>query len=220
MARFFSQLAPDSPQSIPSPASRRQMAQCRWRDPCNLFESHYGLGTMLSAPGPREWMGHTGSLQGFLSRTARYPALDLTVTVLTNAQDGLSTEWVEGIASILGAFQQHGAPGTKEAAWAGRWWSLWGASDLVPMGKVVCQVAPAMFVPFNAATTELAVTRRDTGVVQKASAYASPGQPVRRVRDASGTPTELWVGGTQLLPKDAMLAEATRRYRKARNAPR
>ena len=38
--------------------------------------------------------------------------------------------------------------------------------------------------------------------------------------NASGTPTELWVGGTQLLPKDAMLAEATRRYRKARNAPR
>ena len=28
------------------------------------------------------------------------------------------------------------------------------------------------------------------------------------------------LGGTQLLPKDAMLAEATRRYRKARNAPR
>ena len=111
VARFFSQLAPDSPQSIPSPASRRQMAQCRWRDPCNLFESHYGLGTMLSAPGPREWMGHTGSLQGFLSRTARYPALDLTVTVLTNAQDGLSTEWVEGIASILFAFQRPGAHG-------------------------------------------------------------------------------------------------------------
>lgn len=86
----------------------------RWRDPCNLFESHYGLGTMLSAPGPREWMGHTGSLQGFLSRTARHPALDLTVTVLTNAQDGLSIEWVEGIASTLFAFQQHGAPGKKE----------------------------------------------------------------------------------------------------------
>ena len=88
------------------------------------------------------------------------------------------------------------------------------------MGKVVCQVVRAMFVPFNAATTELVVTGRDTGVVQKASAYASPRQPARRVRDASGTPTELWVGGTQLLPKDAMLAEATRRYRKARNASR
>lgn len=84
------------------------------------------------------------------------------------------------------------------------------------MGKVVCQVVPALFVPFNTATTELVVTGRDTGVVQKASAYASPGQPVRRVRDASGTPAELWVGGTQLLPKDAMLAEATQRYRKAR----
>jgi D-alanyl-D-alanine carboxypeptidase len=84
------------------------------------------------------------------------------------------------------------------------------------MGKVVCQVAPAMFVPFNASTTELAVTGRDTGIVQKASAYASPGQPVRRVRDASGTPAELWVGGAQLVPKDAILAEATQRYRKAR----
>ena len=27
----------------------------------------------------------------------------------------------------------------------GRWWSLWGASDLVPMRKVVCQVAPTLF---------------------------------------------------------------------------
>ncbi|OGB08111.1 MAG: serine hydrolase [Burkholderiales bacterium RIFCSPHIGHO2_12_FULL_65_48] len=219
VARFFSQLAPDSKHSILSPASRREMAQRRWRDPCNVFESHYGLGTMLSAPGPREWMGHTGGLQGFLSRTARYPALDLTVTALTNAQDGLSTEWVDGIASILFAFQQHGAPAKKEAAWAGRWWSLWGATDLVPMGKLVCQVVPAMFVPFNAATTELAITGRDTGVVQKASAYASPGQAVRRVRDAHGVPTELWVGGSKFVPKDAMLAEATQRYRKSKTRP-
>ena len=36
----------------------------------------------------------------------------------------------------------------------GRWWSLWGASDLVPMRKVVCQVAPTLFVPVKAATTE------------------------------------------------------------------
>ena len=31
MARFFSQLAPDSPQSIPSPASRSDMARERKR---------------------------------------------------------------------------------------------------------------------------------------------------------------------------------------------
>ena len=52
----------------------------------------------------------------------------------------------------------------------GRWWSLWGASDLVPMRKVVCQVEPALFVPVNAATTEQVVTGRDSGVVHKASA--------------------------------------------------
>ena len=50
------------------------------------------------------------------------------------------------------------------------------------MRKVVCQVAPTLFVPVKAATTEQVVTVRDSGVVQKASAYASPGQPVRGVR--------------------------------------
>jgi D-alanyl-D-alanine carboxypeptidase len=39
------------------------------------------------------------------------------------------------------------------------------------------------------------------------------------VRDAHGVPTELWVGGSKLLPKDAMLAEATQRYRKSKTRP-
>lgn len=215
VARFFSQLAPDSADSILSAASRREMAQRRWRDPCSVFEAHYGLGTMLSAPGPKEWAGHTGGLQGFISRTARFTALDLTVTVLTNAQDGMAHEWVDGIASVLSAFQQHGAPGRKEASWAGRWWSMWGAADLVPMGKVVCQVAPATPVPFNAATTELAITGKDAGLIRKTSGYNSPGQTVRRVRDAKGAPAELWMGGSKLVPKDALLAEAARRYPQA-----
>lgn len=216
VARFFSQLAPDSAQSILSPASRREMARRRWRDPCSLVESHYGLGTMLSAPGPREWAGHTGGLQGFISRTSRFPSLDLTVSVLTNAQDGLAYPWVDGIAGILFAFQQHGVPGRREASWAGRWWSIWGANDFVPMGRVVCQVAPAMPMPFHAATTELAVTGKDSAVLKKTSGYYSAGQPVRRVRDATGTPVELWTGGARLVPRDTLVAEATQRYRKAK----
>jgi D-alanyl-D-alanine carboxypeptidase len=35
------------------------------------------------------------------------------------------------------------------------------------------------------------------------------------VRDRKGKPAGLWVGGTQLLPREAMLAEARQRYRKA-----
>lgn len=219
VARFFAQLAPDSKDSILSPASRRDMMHRRWRDNCSSLEAYYGYGTMMNEPGPKEWFGHTGGLQGFISRTARFPASGFTVTVLTNAQDGMAYPWVDGIVSILSAFSKHGAPANKRLqGWNGRWWSIWGASDLVAMGKIVCQVAPAMATPFDATTTEISITGKDSGVIQKTSAYNSPGQSVRRVHDGKGKPSELWVGGTKLLPKDAMVAEATRRYRKTRPA--
>ncbi|MEO7641376.1 MAG: serine hydrolase domain-containing protein, partial [Ramlibacter sp.] len=213
-ARFFAQLGPEAKQSILSPASRRDMMQRRWRDNINLLETYYGYGTMVSGPGPKEWAGHTGSLQGFVSRTARFTATGFTVTALSNAQDGMTWAWVDGIASILAAFQQHGAPGKREAQWSGRWWSLWGAVDLVPMGKTVCMVAPAMSPPFDPTTTECTVTGKDVGVIGKTSGYNSPGQGIRQVRGRTGKPTELWVGGTKLLPKEAMVKEALGKYRK------
>lgn len=214
VARFFAQLAPESKESILSPASRREMMNRRWRDNCNALESYYGYGTMMSGPGAKEWFGHTGSLQGFVSRTARFTASGFTVTVLCNAQDGLPYQWVDGIASILTAFKEHGAPTKRVAPWRGRWWSLWGASDLVPMGNVVCQVAPALSLPFDGANTECAITGKDRGVIQKTSAYNSPGQTIRLVRGRSGKPSELWVGGMKLVPKEALLAEALQRYGK------
>jgi len=54
----------------------------------------------------------------------------------------------------------------------------------------------------------------DRGVIEKTSGYNSPGQLIRLVRGPRGKPAELWVGGTKLLPKEAMVAEATQRYRK------
>lgn len=46
----------------------------------------------------------------WLSPTSRFTSSGLTVTVLCNALDGMSWLWVDGIASILAAFSQHGAP--------------------------------------------------------------------------------------------------------------
>jgi D-alanyl-D-alanine carboxypeptidase len=212
VARFFSQLAPDSQDSILSPASRRDMAQRRWRDPVNNLESHYGLGTMAGAPGAREWFGHTGSLQGFVSRTARFAASGYTITVLCNAIDGLSWAWVDGIEGILEMFKAHGAPDKREAAWAGRWWSISGATDLVPMGKVVYMVPPAMLPPLDANSTECVVTGKDKLAFSKTSAYNSPGQDVRLVRDNKGRAVELWAAGSKLLPREKLVAEAVGRY--------
>ena len=218
VARFFSQLAPESQESILSPASRRDMAQRRWRDPVSNLELHYGLGTMVGAPGPKEWFGHTGGLQGFVSRTSRFTASGYTISVLTNASDGLSWPWAEGIESILEFFKAHGAPGKREAAWTGRWWSLGGATDLVPMGKVVYVVGPSMFPPFDAATTQCVVTGKDKGMISRTSGFNSPGQGIRLVRNRKGKAVELWLGAGKMTSKQAMLAEITGRYRPAGKA--
>lgn len=216
VARFFAQLAPEAPRSILSPASRREMMQPRWRDECSAMTSFYGLGTMMNEPGPKQWHGHTGGLQGFVSRTARFAASGFTVSVLCNALDGFSWGWVDGIHGILSAFRQHGAPAKSLADWRGRWWSLWGAGDLVPMGRTVFYVMPGMPQPFDGANTEFRITGRDRGVIQRTSGYNSPGQAIRRVRDRRGKVTELWIGGTQQLPREAVIAEATGRYRPAK----
>lgn len=213
VARFFSQLAPDSERSILSPASRRDMAQRRWRDPVSNVEMHYGLGMMAGAPGAKEWFGHTGGLQGFVSRTARFTASGYTLSVLTNASDGLSWAWAEGIESILEFFKAHGAPGQREAAWAGRWWSLGGATDLVPMGDVVYMVGPSLFPPFDGATTQLAITGKDKAEIRRTSGFNSPGQGARLVRDRKGKAVELWVGAGRMTSKQAMLDEIQGRYK-------
>ena len=181
------------------------------------LESHYGLGTILSAPGPKEWAGYTGSLQGFVSRTSRYAASGYTITVLTNAQDGFSWVWADGIESILEAFKTHGAPGRKEAAWTGRWWSTWGAVDLVPMGQLVQIVNPAMFPPLDGTTGQAVVTGKDKGLISRTSGYNSPGQGVRMVRNGRGKVVEVWIAAGKWMSREAIVREATARYKPARS---
>ena len=219
-ARFFAQLDPQCKDSILSPASRRAMVQRRWRDDCSTLESWYGLGTIMNGPGAKEWFGHTGSLQGFVSRTARFSASGFTITVLCNAIDGLSWPWVDGIASILGIFEQHGAPAKRLLPWRGRWWSTFGCTDLVPVGNMVLQVAPAMHPPFDGTSTELEITGKDRGIVRRTSGYNSPGQEVRLVRDSRGRAKEFWSAGAKLVAREAMVAEATERYRATKAAKR
>lgn len=216
VARFFAQLAPEHKNSFLSAASRREMMRPRWRDDCNILPSWYGLGTMMNEPGPRQWHGHTGGLQGFVSRTSRFAATGFTISVLCNALDGASWTWVDGIHNILSTFQAHGAPSKALADWKGRWWSLWGAGDLVPMGGKLFQVAPAMPLPFDGCNTEFRITSKDAGLIERSSGYNSPGQAIRRVRDRKGRVVELWIGGTQQLDREALIAEATGRYRKAK----
>jgi len=90
---------------------------------------------------------------------------------------------------ILRAFVTHGAPKRRVRDWTGRWWSPWGAFDLVPMGNIVMAANPHAFNPVLDAT-EIEVTGRDTGRVSLAGGYASHAETVRRTRNKAGTVTE------------------------------
>jgi CubicO group peptidase (beta-lactamase class C family) len=211
LSLFFNQLSPRAARSVLTPASRREMTRRHWRNMPSSIEGYYGLGIISGTLGNWEWFGHSGGLQGYITRTATLPDQDLTVSVLTNAIDGWAGPWVDGTIDILRAFADNGPPARRVADWTGRWWNMWGTVDLVPMGAKVMVTIPAAWNPLLDGA-ELAIERRDRGTIKLSGGYGSPGEPVRRVRSKSGRVTELWLGANNLQPEARVAAEMERRY--------
>jgi hypothetical protein len=158
-----------------------------------------------------DWFGHTGGFQGYVSRTCVIPACDLSISILTNSSDGWAAFWLDGAMQILRTFASRGAPKRRVRDWGGRWWSSWGATDLVPIGDLVVVGNPQMANPFMDAT-EIEVTGRDTGRMSLAAGYASHGQSVRRTRNKAGVVTEIWLGGSRLKREKDVIKEMERNY--------
>lgn len=209
-ARFFNQLAPNAKRSVLSVASRREMTRHHWRVPQSL-EAYYGLGVNAGRTDGWDWFGHGGGFQGYLSRTVSIPACELSISILSNSIDGGAPFWMDGALQILRAFKTRGAPNRRTRDWTGRWWTIWGASDLVPMGDRVLVANPQFNNPFMDAG-EIEVTGRDTGIIVSASGYASHGEPVRRVRDKRGKVTGVWLGGAHVRHAGVVAKEIGRKY--------
>ena len=215
LTRYFTQLSPNGKQSVLSVESRREMIRRQWRAAHSSVESYYGLGIISGSLGGWEWFGHSGGLQGYITRTCVLPKQELAVSVLTNAVDGLAHFWLDGAMHVLHAFAQNGAPSRKVSSWTGRWWTLWGAIDLVPVGAKVMVASPAYFNPFMDAS-ELKVHSRNEGHIVLASGYASHGEPVRLIRDKRGEILEVWLGGMSFRREAQVVKEMESRYQKRR----
>jgi CubicO group peptidase (beta-lactamase class C family) len=218
LVRWFAQLSPAARRSVLSVASRREMVRRQWRDPHASIERYYGLGTISGTSGGWDWFGHSGALQGYISQTRVFPEQELTISVLTNAIDGWAAPWLDGAVHVLQGFARHGAPAQPMKDWSGRWWSLWRALDLVPMGDKVVVADPAVCAPF-ASASELRVTGRDEGSIALANGYGSHGEPVRLVRDRSGRVAGLWLAATRMVREEEMAAEMEARYGGGAPAP-
>jgi hypothetical protein len=158
-----------------------------------------------------EWFGHGGAFQGFASRTVALPEPALAVSVATNSIDGAADRWMEGMIHILAAFAKQGAPAKEVRDWTGRWWTPWGAIDLVPMGEKVMVAAPSLPNPFTDAG-EISVSDEDRGRFSLANGFARHGEEVRRIRGHNGRVDQVWLGGTRFLPEAEFAAELEQRY--------
>ncbi len=196
-ARFFAQLSPDSAVSILSAASRREMTRPHWRVPHTPLERHYGLGTISGRSDGLDWFGHSGGFPGTLTRTCVIPKLKLAVSVFTNAIDGACDAWMEGVLHILSRFSEAGVPNPALADWRGRWWDLWRAVDLVPVGCKVLVAMPALAKPLDHAS-EIAADG-DEGTIEEAGGFASQGEKVRLRRAPDGRVTGVCLAGNTLL---------------------
>jgi len=211
LARFFGQLDPEARRSVLTPESRREMTRRHWRVPHYSIPSWYGLGTMSGNVAGWDWFGHGGAFQGFLTRSVALPGSGLSFSLLTNAIDGPSTPMMEGVLHILRTFAQMGAPRGAARAWRGRFWSIWRAFDLVPMGGKVLVAQPALGNPFQDAC-EIEIKGRYRGRIALADGYGSQGEEARILPGRGGKPRELVLGGRRYLPEGLLAAEMKRRY--------
>jgi D-alanyl-D-alanine carboxypeptidase len=220
LAAFFASLDPEAAESVLTAASRRELVRRQWRDPYGTVERWYGQGTISgSTPGAGpEWdhFGHTGGFQGTLTRTVCVPAQGLSLSILTNAADGMAGVWVDGALQLLRTAAQHGAPTAAAAAWTGRWWSLWGASDLLPLGGRVFVANPGLTNPLLDAPQIEPAAAVDGGTHHgrfvQAGGFASFGEAARLEHDARGRAKALWLGGTRLQTEAQAAQELARRY--------
>jgi CubicO group peptidase (beta-lactamase class C family) len=210
LARFFGQLSPEAPNSVLSVEGRREMTRRHWRVPDIPLARWYGLGTIHGAAGAWRWFGHSGGFQGVVSHTVVVPEQQLVVSLLINATDGLPAALVDGALRILQAFAEHGPPAKRLADWSGRWWSLWGVADLVPMGNKVFATFPQELNPLLAAS--VIKVSGDNGRIVKAGGFGSHGESARLVRNRGAEPHEVWLGGSKLLREAAAAREARKRY--------
>jgi CubicO group peptidase (beta-lactamase class C family) len=211
LVRFLSRLSPEAPDSPLSVASRREMARRQWRMPDMAVELWYGLGTISGWSGPWSWFGHSGRFQGYVSRSCVVPEAGLAVSVLVNASDGAADFWADGVLQVLRASWWRGAPAEAVRGWRGRWWTIGGAVDLLPMGERVVVATPAFFNPMLD-LSEIEVTGPDEGRISLAPGFGSHGEPVRLVRDPAGEAVEFRIGGMRFLREAALRAEMAARH--------
>lgn len=211
LCRFYASLSPRATTSILTAESRRELVRPRWKDVFAPEDRSYALGMTITKIGGEDCFGHGGAFQGYLSQTSVLPSLDMAVSVLTNSSDGRAREWADAALAIFRRFASAAQAPSGSQDWTGRWWSIWGAVDLVPLGEKILVAPPALLESLKN-VAELSIIGPDEALITESSGFFSLGERVKLHRGPSGSVDSIQIGSSRWIKEEALADELRQRY--------
>ena len=148
-----------------------------------------------------DWFGHSGGFQGYISRTCRHPRLRSRHHRPDQLRRRLGRFLARRRHAHPARLRGRGAPSRRVRDWTGRWWSMWGAADLVPVGNRVIVANPhccSIRSWMRRKSRSPAATPAGSRWREDMPAMASP---CAGRRNKAGTVTDIWLAGSRLKPE-------------------
>lgn len=191
-----------------SNTSKRQMQHGYW-DAKDDGEK-YGLGVVSYAKNGWNIYGHSGGFPGFITNTQFDAKRKLVVSVLTNAYDSNAIQICKKIINIVDTFQQDTESiklsTDNIAKFEGRFYSTWGPTDIIAVGKKLFAIDPLGWTEFDDGE-ELEVIDDTTLLIKKAGGYSSPGENIEYNFADDGYVKNIIYSGRKMLTYDDAINE-------------
>jgi D-alanyl-D-alanine carboxypeptidase len=211
LARFAMLQFRDRPagaEQVLSGSTLREMQRVHWLEPG--WEVGWGLGFNVQRLRGKTYVGHGGALRGYRTELRICPADRMAVIVLTNADDGEPTRYVEKAFDWVGpAIVRAATPArtadTPDPSWKrylGRYRNPWADLEVMVYEGRLTMVYPALPELVMETRATLVPVANHTFKVESDNGYGIPGELVVFELDASGRVTRVKLGENYADPID------------------
>ena len=173
--------------------SRREFLHPQW--PINDTPTNkrwYCHGVAKDPLGNNYLYGHGGGYPGFISKTLVCPSTHLAISVGFNTLDA-QVNILRGIYDLL-KFFYHRKPAKRLLPYEGRFYNLWGTTDILATNDKLIVTSPHSISPLDSYTAELTPRQKHAFTITKADGYSSFGQTVEFKMQQGQAVEMLWAG--------------------------
>jgi D-alanyl-D-alanine carboxypeptidase len=183
----------------------REMQRVHWLDPD--WKAGWGLGFRVMRQQDKTYVGHGGSVQGYRTQLQICPADKIAVVVLTNADDGNPTlyvdkafEWVApALQKAPGADSRNPVPHPAWSRYVGRYRDVWGDSQVLILDGDLVLINPTLPDPMPG-LIKLSPVAEHVFRVQTKEGYSSQGELVVFEIDEVGKTVRMKMGENYSYP--------------------